>query len=194
MGWYARNMTELQKPNHTIGFLAPTCRLIAHHATSWNQQLYKDKEAQRDTQRLHHPHPTTPLPITVVTDTMKICPFCDKSNDILSQYLYGDNIHLHVHCSNTNLQQTRDASNVDIATALKHLGIPFLYTPYPCSSACTPFQEFLSSLLRQYDDNTRHDTLTNDPDNSHLYRHATMDPRPHRSITSLLLTWNRLRP
>ena len=39
MGWYARNMYELQQPNCTIGFMGPTRRLITHQATSWTQQL-----------------------------------------------------------------------------------------------------------------------------------------------------------
>ena len=39
MGWYARNMYELQQPNCTIEFMGPTRRLIAHQATSWTQQL-----------------------------------------------------------------------------------------------------------------------------------------------------------
>ena len=34
MGWYARNMSELQSPNRTIGFMGPTRRLITHQATS----------------------------------------------------------------------------------------------------------------------------------------------------------------
>ena len=57
---------------------------------------------------------------------MKICPFCDTSDisvDNTVHYLHGDSIHLHVHCSNTDLQQTRDTSNVDIDITLKHLGV-----------------------------------------------------------------------
>ena len=34
MGWYARNMPELQLPNRIIGFTGPTRRLIMHQATS----------------------------------------------------------------------------------------------------------------------------------------------------------------
>ena len=34
MGWYARNMSELQSSNRTIGFTGPTHRLITHQATS----------------------------------------------------------------------------------------------------------------------------------------------------------------
>ena len=63
---------------------------------------------------------------------MKVCPFCDTSDtsvDNTLQYLHGDSIHLHVHCSNTDLQQTRDASNVDIATALQHLGALIQHSP-----------------------------------------------------------------
>ena len=51
MGWYARNMAELQKPNRTIGYMGPTRRLITHQATSWTQQLYKDTDTRRDAQR-----------------------------------------------------------------------------------------------------------------------------------------------
>ena len=32
-GWYARNMSELQSPNRTIGFMGPTRRLITHQVT-----------------------------------------------------------------------------------------------------------------------------------------------------------------
>ena len=34
MGWYARNMSELQSPNRIIGFMVPTRQLITHQATS----------------------------------------------------------------------------------------------------------------------------------------------------------------
>ena len=34
MGWYVRNMHELQKQNRTIGFMGPTRRLITHQTTS----------------------------------------------------------------------------------------------------------------------------------------------------------------
>ena len=104
MGWYARNMAELQKHNRTIGFMGPTRRLITHQATSWTHQLYKDNATRRDAQRLHHPHPTTLMTTTAVTDAMKICPFCDTSSSNTLQYLHGDSINLHIHCSNTNLQ------------------------------------------------------------------------------------------
>ena len=150
MGWYAHNMAELQKTNRTIGYMDPTRRLITHQTTSWTQQLYKDTDTRRDAQRLHHPHPTTPMKTIAVTDAMKICPFCDTSVDSTLRYLHGDSIHLHVHCSNTDLQQTRDASNVDIATALQHLGALILHSPYTRSSECIPFQAFLSNLLHQY--------------------------------------------
>ena len=42
MGWYARNMSELQTPNRTIGCMDSTRRLITHQVTNWAQQLYKD--------------------------------------------------------------------------------------------------------------------------------------------------------
>ena len=85
--------------------MGPTRRIITHQATSWTQQLYKDKDMDNrlDAQPLHHPHPITSSPTTTVTDTMKVCPFYDESNDQPQQYLHGDNIHLYIHCSNTNL-------------------------------------------------------------------------------------------
>ena len=104
MGWYALNMAELQKSNRTFGIIGPTRRLITHQATSWTHQLYKDNATRRDAQRLHHPHPTTLMTTTAVTDAMKICPFCDTSSSNTLQYLHGDSINLHIHCSNTNLQ------------------------------------------------------------------------------------------
>ena len=188
MGWYARNMAESQKPNRTIGYMGPTRRLITHQATSWTHQLYKDTDTRRDTQRLHHPHPTTPMKTTAVTDAMKICLFCDTSDtsgDDPIHYLHGDSIHLHVHCSNTNIQQTRDASNVDIATALQHLGALIQHSPYTRRNACVTFQAFLSTRMHQYDINTTHHTTTVDPDGDHPYHHTTTEPRAHRSITSL---------
>ena len=71
MGWYARNMSELQSPNRTIGFIGPTRRLITHQATSWTQQLYKDKNVRASAQKYHHPNPYTPLRENTVTDPMK---------------------------------------------------------------------------------------------------------------------------
>ena len=57
MGWYARNMSELQSRNRTIGFTGPTRRLVTHQTTSWTQQLYKDTNTRRDAQKFHHPDP-----------------------------------------------------------------------------------------------------------------------------------------
>ena len=37
MGWYARNMSELQSPNRTIRFTGLTRILITHQTTSWTQ-------------------------------------------------------------------------------------------------------------------------------------------------------------
>ena len=145
-------------------------------------------------QRLHHPHPITPMKTKSVTDAMKIYPFCDTSVDSTMQYLYGDSIHLHVHGSNTNIQQTRDASNVDIAIALQHLGALILHSPYTRRNECIPFQAFLSNLLHQYDDNTSHNTTTVDPDGDHSYHHTTIEPRAYHSITFRLTTWTRIRP
>ena len=194
MGWYARNMHELQKPNRTIGCMGPTRCLITHQATSWTQHLYKDKDSRLAAQRFHHPHPAKPLTKDAVTNTMKLCPFCSDTNDNPQMYMYGDSIHLHIHCTNAHLQQTRDVSNIDISQALKHLCALFPYTPYLRNSNCVPFETFLSSLLHQYDNNTRQDTTYDDPEHAQPYQHATMAPRPHRSITSLVTEWNRLRP
>ena len=33
MGWYARNISELQSLNRTIAFMGPTQRLITHQVT-----------------------------------------------------------------------------------------------------------------------------------------------------------------
>ena len=175
----------------------PTRRLITHQTTSWTQQLYKDTDTRRDAQRLHHLHPTTPMKATAVTDAMKICPFCVTSDTSCVDpvhYLHGDSIHLHVRCSNTDLQQTRDASNVDIATALQHLDALIQHSPYTRSNECVTFQAFLSTLLHQYDTNTTYHTTTVDPDGDHPYRHTTIEPRAHRSITSLLTAWTHIRP
>ena len=174
--------------------MGPTRRLITHQATSWTQQLYKDTDTRWDAQRLHHPHPTTPMKTTAVTDTMKIYPFCSTSDDNTLQYLHGNSIHLHVHYSNTDLQQTRDASNVDIASALQHLGSLIQHSPYTRSNECVTFQAFLSTLLHQYDNNTTHHITIIDPDGDHPCRHTTIAPRDHRSITSLLTAWTRIRP
>ena len=129
MGWYARNMSELQSPNRTIGFMSPTRQLITHQATSWTQQLYKDTNTRRDAQKFHHPEPSAPLATTTVTDTMEECPFCDDSTPNHQPHLHGDIIYLHIHCTNEQLQLTRDASNTDIAVALKHLGALFQHAP-----------------------------------------------------------------
>ena len=71
MGWYARNMSELQSPNRTIGFTGTTRRLITHQATSWTQQLYKDKHTRAVAQKYHQPNPYTPLRKNTVTDPIK---------------------------------------------------------------------------------------------------------------------------
>ena len=97
MGWYVCNMEELQKPNRTIGFMGPTHRLITLQTISWTHQLYKDKDTRREAQRIHHPHPTNPLPTTAVTDTLKIYPLCNNSNDEPLQYLHSNSVHLYIH-------------------------------------------------------------------------------------------------
>ena len=155
MRWYACNMHELQKPNRTIGFMGPTRRLITHQATSWTQKLYKDKDSRLATQCFHHPHSTRPLTKDAATDTMELCLFYSDMDDNPQLYLNGDIIHLHIHYSSTYLQQTRDASNIEISLALKRLSALFLYIPYLRNNDCVAFETFLSSLLHQYDDNTR---------------------------------------
>ena len=83
---------------------------------------------------------------------------------------------------------------MDIAIALQYLCALILNSPYTRSNECIPFQAFFSNLLYQYDDNTSNHTTTVDPDGDHPYRHTTIESRAHRSITSLLPTWIRIRP
>ena len=59
MGWYARNMSELQSPNRNTSFTGSTRHLITQQATSWTQQLYKDKHARVAAQRYNHSDPYT---------------------------------------------------------------------------------------------------------------------------------------
>lgn len=80
MGWYARNISELQPLNRTIELMSPTRRFITHQVTSWTQQLNKDKNTRMDAQKFPLHNPTTPLAATTVTNTMKVCPFCEESN------------------------------------------------------------------------------------------------------------------
>ena len=152
MGWYTRNMPELQPPNRTIGFTEPTHRLITHQVASWTQQLYKDKHTRTTAQARNHPNPSTPIAKITVTDTMKIYPFCDPMRHTPHRLLHGDSIHLHAHCSNTHLTRICDHSNTDIFTALYHLGILFTHSLYPHNLGRGPFQTFLCHLLHQYDD------------------------------------------
>ena len=118
-------MTKLQPPNRTIGFMGPTRKLIIHQTTSWTQQLYKDNTSRVDAQKFHHPDPTTLLVATTVTYPMKVYPFCKATYKYQQLHLHGDSIHLQIYCTTTQLQLTRDASNTDIAVALKHLGALF---------------------------------------------------------------------
>jgi len=158
MSWYARNMSELQPPNRTIGFTRPTRGLINHQTTSWTQQLYKDKHTRVAPQRDHQPHPYTPLQINTVTDPLKICPFCAQLSPTRTLYLHGDITHLHVHFSNEHIHQTRTNSNTYISTALRCLGALFSHVPYPHNLELYPFRNFLCALLHQYDDNIRCDS------------------------------------
>ena len=194
MGWYARNMSELQSPNRTIGFMGPTRRLITHQATSWTRQLYKDTNTRRGAQKFHHLEPSAPLAVTTVTDTMKVCPFYEDSTPNHQPHLHGDSIHLHIHCTNAQLQLTRDASNIDIAVALKHLGALFQHAPYALHHGCESFRSFLSSILHQYDDYNCHDTSNRVNAPAPPFNHSTMYPHTHHSITSSMTEWNILRP
>ena len=130
MGWYVRNVSELQSPSRVISFTGPTRRLITHQAISWTQQLYKDKHTQVVAQKYHHPNPYTPLRQNTVTDPMKICPICSPGFPTSNLFLYGDSIHLHIHCTNVHIQHTRTRSNEDISIAIKHLGALFPHVPY----------------------------------------------------------------
>ena len=194
MGWYARNMRALQSPNRTIGFMGSTRRLITHQATSWTQQLYKDTTTRREAQKLHHPEPSTPLAANTVTDAMKVCPFCDDSTPNTQLHLHGDSIHLHIHCTNAQIQLTRDASNTDIAMALKHLGALFQHAPYDLLNPGDSFQTFMSGILHQYDDFNSHDTSNDDATPPPPFAQSTMSPRLHHSITSSETVWHSLRP
>ena len=107
MGWYARNMSELQSPNSTINFKGPIRRLITYQATSWTQQLYKDKYSPAVAQQYHHPHPYTSLLKNTVIDSMKICLFYARSLANHNLYLTGTtNTHQikyrHLDCTSTS--------------------------------------------------------------------------------------------
>ena len=120
-----------------------------------------------------------------MTEAMQICPFCDPTQPTTHHFLHGDSIHLHVHCSNTNLKHIREQSNTDISTALLHLGILFTHSPYPHTLGCDPFRTFLGHLLHQYDDNT---TLSSDiPD-------PNIDPQPYHHSTMSHHLSNRMAP
>ena len=175
--------------------VGPTRRLITHQATSWTQQLYKDKNARASTQTYHHPNPYTPLRENTVTDPMKICPFCSKGSPISDLFLHGDSIHLHIHCTNVHIQNTRTRSNTDISTAIKHLGALLSHAPYPHNLGVDPFRIFLGTLLHQYDDNTRCSHVHQcPPSGGEPYEHITLAPRTHRSITTATSEWNHLKP
>ena len=125
---------------------------------------------------------------------MKMCIFCDDSTPNHQIHLHGDSIHLHIHCTNAQLQLTHDASNTHIAVVLKHIGALFQYALYDLTTGCEPFQFFLSGLLHQYDVNTHHDTSDIDNAPTTPFNHSTIHPRTHHSITSSVIEWARLRP
>ena len=194
--WYARNMAELQPLNRTIRFMGPTWRIIAHQATSWTHQLYKDKNTHATAQHLHHPHPTTPLAATTTIDTMKICPFYETTHEHHQLHLNGDSIHIHIHIHylNTQFQQTRDTSNNDIAITLSQQGSFFQHAPYRQPGGHDSVLDFFSTPFHQYDDNTQHDTNRINPNVQHLYQHTTLEPPNHRRIISTASDWDILRP
>ena len=101
---------------------------------------------------------------------------------------------MHIKCSDTQFQHTHDASNIDISTSLTYLGALFQHAPYRQIIGNDSFSEFLSTLLHQYDDNTQHDTTQLDPNIAQPYQYTTLEPCTHRSITSTLTDWDRLRP
>ena len=115
---------------------------------------------------------------------MKKIPFCAPLYPTSILYLHWDSIHLHVHCSNVHIQHTRSRSNIDISTALRHLGALFSHAPYPYNMGANLFRNFLSTLLHQYDDNTRCVSVHSDPTpGGGPYKHTTLDPRARRNIT-----------
>ena len=188
-------MLELQPPNRTIYFMGPTCQLITHQATSWTQQLYKYQYTRVVAQTQHHPNPYTLLSKTIVTNAMKICPFCDPMEHSQHRYLHGDSIHLHVHCSSTHITQIHDQSNTDISTVLQHLETLFTNFPYPQNLGRDPLRTFLCHLLHQYDDNTQLNTAIPYQDlELHPYHHSTVVPRNHHNITTCPTIWKQLRP
>ena len=125
---------------------------------------------------------------------MKVCPFCDESTPNHQSHLHSDSIHMHIHCTNAQLQLTREASNTDIAVALNHLGALFQHAPYDLHNRYENFQSFLSGILHQYDEYTGHNTTDIENAPTSPFNHSTMHPRMHHSITSSMTDWNRLRP
>ena len=109
-------------------------------------------------------------------------------------HLHCDSIHLQFHCTNAQLQLTRDASNTDMAVALKHMGSLFQHASYDLFAGCDPFQSFIRVLLHKYDEDTPHDILDSDTDTAPPYHNNIIHTRAHRSITTSVTDWNRLRP
>ena len=99
-------------------------------------------------------------------------------------HLHCDSIHLHINCTNAQLQLTRDASKTDIAVAFKYLGALFQHASYDLSAGYDPFQSFIRVLLHKDDGYTPHDTFDSDTDTTSPYHNNTMDPRTRRSITT----------
>ena len=125
---------------------------------------------------------------------MIVCTFCDDSTPDHQPHLHGDSIHMHIHCTNAQLQLTHEASNTDIAVALNHLRALFQHVPYDLHNRYEHFQSVLSGILHQYDEYTGNNTtdIENTPASS--FSQSTMHSRMHHSITSSVTDWNRLRP
>ena len=123
---------------------------------------------------------------------MKVYPFYEGTNAHTLLHLHGDSIHMYIHCSSPYLEQTHDVYNIDISLAPRHLGALFAHTPYLMPDDYVPFPTFLSSLLHQYNYNTRHTTSPSDITQALPYQHTTMALYRHHSITSLVIDWTRL--
>ena len=125
-----------------MGYKKPTRSLTIHYVTSWTHQLYKDNNTRVEAKQFHHPRPPTPT-YSHSYRCYEDVSLCDQLGDSHCMYMHSDSIHLHIHCFNKYLQQTRDWSNTDISTALKYLGVLFHRGPYRYSLDSDPVQVFL---------------------------------------------------
>ena len=147
-----------------------------------------------EAQQLHRTHSTSLLATITVTDIMRICLFYETTYIHQKMPLHGDSIYMYIHCSNTQLRKTHDASNTDTTTTLTYLGIFFQYAPYQQTNGKYSFPEFLSTLLHQYDDNTQHEIIQLDPSLVQPYQHTTLESQNHCSTTSNVIHRGRLQP